>query len=177
MSEPLIYMKADRSISIPRLWAPLGKYIPEKSLTYVTGLLDRHTIFLKVTKPKKSRAGLYFFDEKKRRHVIYINGNLDKFNFLITLIHEYAHLVARVRHGRSIKPHGKEWKQSFIELMNPLIGPEIFPDDVIPYIRMHMNNPAATHFRDKALIGAISRHLSTHADLTKSATPDANRSF
>ncbi|MFN3951137.1 MAG: SprT-like domain-containing protein [Thermaurantimonas sp.] len=162
-------MSAKNPASSTSLWRPLAKYVPENSFDYVVDLLNRHTIFMKVTKPKKSRAGLYFFDEKNGRHAIYINGNMDKLNFLITLIHEYAHLVARVRYGRSIKPHGKEWKQSFQELMRPLIDPAIFPEEVLKCVKNHMNNPAASHFRDKDLMNAISRHCSRNSSPVKSS--------
>lgn len=144
----------------PSLWAPLAKYIPEKAYHYVETLLNQHTLFLKITKPKRSRAGLYFFDQKRGRHAIYINGNLDKYNFLITLIHEYAHLVARIQYGQKIKPHGPEWKSTFRELMKPLLHTDIFPPAIISHVRSHMSNPAATHFRDKELLQAIDRYLS-----------------
>ncbi|MFN4298124.1 MAG: SprT-like domain-containing protein [Thermaurantimonas sp.] len=153
-------MSAKPPVGSPSLWVPLAKYLPDKAYHYVEGLLNQHTIFLKITKPKRSRAGLYFFDEKRGRHAIYINGNLDKYNFLITLIHEYAHLVARSRYGKAIKPHGPEWKSTFRELMKPLLHTDIFPPAIITYLRSHMANPAATHFRDKALIEAIDRYIS-----------------
>lgn len=153
------------------IWTPLAKYLPEKSFPYVVDLLNRQTVLMKVTKPKKSRAGLYFYDEKKGRHTIYINGNLDKLNFLITFIHEYAHLVTRTTFGKSVKPHGKEWKQCFQQIMKPLIHPDIFPADVINYVIKHMKKPSASHFRDKDLIDAISKHFSPSDKSTKPTKP------
>lgn len=32
-----------------------------------------------------------------------------------TVVHEVCHIVARHRHGRSIKPHGREWKNLMIQ--------------------------------------------------------------
>jgi predicted SprT family Zn-dependent metalloprotease len=43
------------------------------------------------------------------KHEITVNSNLNKYKFLITLIHEISHLVAFEKFGRNIKPHGNEW--------------------------------------------------------------------
>ena len=55
---------------------------------------------------------------------ITINNDLNKYRFLITLIHEMAHLVTFKDMPRS-KPHGKEWKINFQRLMLPFLHPEI----------------------------------------------------
>ena len=49
--------------------------------------------------------------------------NLNPYRFLMTLVHEVAHLVAFQKYGRAIKPHGKEWKFTFQTLMLPFIRP------------------------------------------------------
>lgn len=132
--------------------------MPGEAFGYVEELLNREVIYLKVTRPKKSRAGLYFYDEKRCRHVIYINGNLDRYNFLITLVHEYAHLVVRRQYGKAVKPHGKEWKRVFAGLMRPLLRVEVFPEEIVKVLALHMRNPMATHFRDKDLLEVIRKH-------------------
>jgi predicted SprT family Zn-dependent metalloprotease len=45
-----------------------------------------------------------------------VNSNLNKYKFLITLIHEISHLVAFEKFGRNIKPHGNN-EYSFQRLM------------------------------------------------------------
>ena len=40
--------------------------------------------------------------------------------FLFTYIHEVAHAAVYQRWGRKPEPHGKEWKQTFSALMQPL---------------------------------------------------------
>ncbi|RCX01202.1 SprT-like domain-containing protein [Schleiferia thermophila] len=140
------------------LWGPLRRYVPKAAFGYVEELLNREVIYLKVTRPKKSRAGLYFYDEKCGRHVIYINGNLDRYNFLITLVHEYAHLVVRRQYGKAVKPHGVEWKRAFAGLMRPLLRVEVFPEEIVKLLALHMRNPMATHFRDQELLSVIKKY-------------------
>ena len=89
------------------------------------------------------------------QHQITVNVTLNKYRFLITLVHEIAHLVAFERFGRSIKPHGSEWKRTFQELMVPFIRPEIFPNQLLPLIARHFKNPKASSSTDAQLSIAL----------------------
>ena len=81
-------------------------------------------------------------------HQITVNASLNKYRFLVTTIHEIAHLVAFEKYGRSIKPHGKEWKYTFQQLMLTFIRPEIFPSSILPVIENHFRNPTASSDTD-----------------------------
>jgi hypothetical protein len=89
------------------------------------------------------------------KHEITVNSNLNKYKFLITLIHEIAHLVAFEKFGRQIKPHGNEWKYSFQQLMVPFIRPEIFPNQLLPLLARHFKNPTASSDTDATLSLAL----------------------
>lgn len=128
----------------------LEKYIPNHAVNPVFELIERHHIHLKIVNERKTRHGDY------RRlpqgiHQITVNANLNKYRFLITLIHEIAHLLAFENYGRMIKPHGLEWKKVFQNLMLPFIRPEIFPAEVLPYIARHFKNPKASSDTDAQL--------------------------
>src|SRR5690606_14316538 len=75
--------------------------------------------------------------------------------FLMTLIHEIAHFEAYQNHGRYIKPHGKEWKQTFQRLVLPLLHPQVFPNDVLPLLARHFRNPKASSDSDIKLSLAL----------------------
>jgi hypothetical protein len=92
------------------------------------------------------------------RHQITINSNLNPFKFLITLVHEIAHLRAYKEFGKQIKPHGKEWKYTFQRLMLPFINPEIFPEDLLPQVARHFRNPKASSDTDQVLALALKKH-------------------
>ena len=88
-------------------------------------------------------------------HQITVNGSLNKYRFLITTVHEIAHLVAFQKFGRYIKPHGVEWKQTFQTLMLPFIHPAIFPNNLLPLIANHFRNPKASSDTDARLSIAL----------------------
>ncbi len=88
-------------------------------------------------------------------HQITVNASLNRYKFLITLVHEVAHLVAFREYGMRIKPHGVEWKSTFRRLMLPFINPAIFPDSILPLLARHFRNPRASSDTDASLALAL----------------------
>ena len=132
----------------------LEKYIPSHAVEPVFEMIQTSHIHLKIVNERKTRHGDY------RRmpdggHQITVNANLNKYRFLITLVHEIAHLVAFEKFGRQIKPHGREWKMTFQKLMLPFIRPEIFPAELLPIIARHFRNPKASSDTDAHLSVAL----------------------
>ena len=105
---------------------------------------------LKIVNERATRHGDYRKNHDGS-HAITVNANLNKYRFLITTIHEIAHLVAFQKFGRNIKPHGIEWKQTFRLLMLPFINPSIFPNEVLPVVANHFKNPSASSDTDAIL--------------------------
>ena len=135
----------------------LLKYLPEAAASSVFDLIKTHNVHLKIVNERVTRHGDY-----KRlpngEHQITVNANLNKYRFLITTIHEIAHLVAFKKYGRFIKPHGKEWKHTFQQLMLPFIRPEIFPTKLLPLIAIHFKNPKASSDTDSRLALALKQY-------------------
>ncbi len=135
----------------------LEKYIPQASVASVFQLITSYNIYLKIVNERVTRHG----DYRKLingQHQITINSNLNKYRFLITLIHEIAHLKAFKKYGMLIKPHGKEWKHTFQQLMLPYIRPEIFPNQLLPYLAIHFKNPKASSDTDTKLSLALKHY-------------------
>lgn len=132
----------------------LAKYLPERAVDPVYDMIKRHGIYLKIVSERKTRHGDYR-RLPSGQHQITVNANLNKYRFLITLVHEIAHLVAFEGFGRRIKPHGREWKHSFRNLMLPFLNPEIFPPDLLPYLARHFRNPNASSDTDAHLSIAL----------------------
>ena len=135
----------------------LKKYIPERAAAPVFQLIKEHAVYLKIVRERVTRHGDYRRLENGQ-HQITVNVSLNKYRFLVTLIHEIAHLVAFEKYGRGIKPHGKEWKYTFRTLMLPFIRPEIFPQDLLPYLARHFKNPKASSSTDAALSIALKKY-------------------
>jgi hypothetical protein len=132
----------------------LEPYLPEHALDTVFELIKLYGVNLKIVNERVTRHGDYRRDAHGL-HVITVNANLNKYRFLITLIHEIAHLAAFEKYGRHIKPHGDEWKLTFQRLMIPLIRPEIFPSQLLPMLARHFRNPKASSDTDATLSLAL----------------------
>ncbi|OUR99371.1 sprT domain-containing protein [Flavobacteriales bacterium 33_180_T64] len=132
----------------------LQEYIPQNAILKIIELLDHDNLIVKIKSERKTRHGDY-----KRlpngRHQITVNSNLNSFRFLITLVHEIAHFEAYNSFGRTIKPHGIEWKRTFQRLMLPFLNPEIFPSELLPLLAQHFKNPKASSDTDLQLAYAL----------------------
>lgn len=132
----------------------LKKYLPERAVEPLFGLIKENNIHLKIVNERKTRHG----DYRKMpagNHQITVNANLNSYRFLITLIHEIAHLMAFEKYGRYIKPHGIKWKHTFQQLMLPFINPAVFPSDLLPLLARHFKNPSASSDTDALLSIAL----------------------
>ena len=132
----------------------LHRYIPEQAIPKVMELLAHDKLDFIVKKERKTRHGDYR-KLQNGRHLITVNANLNRYRFLITLIHEIAHFEAFQKFGRFIKPHGKEWKYTFQYLMLPFMNPDVFPMELLPLLAKHFKNPKATSDTDHVLALAL----------------------
>jgi SprT protein len=132
----------------------LSKYLPEHAVDNCFELIKANQVHLKIVNDRVTRHGDYR-KGLSGKHEITVNTSLNKYRFLITLIHEIAHLVAFEKYGRNIKPHGDEWKMTFQRLMVPFIRPEIFPSQLLPLLARHFRNPKASSDTDATLSLAL----------------------
>lgn len=143
----------------------LTKYLPERAVDPCLQLIKESGVNLKIVNKRVTRHGDY------RRlpnglHQITINATLNKYRFLITLVHEIAHLAAFTKYGRQIKPHGLEWKRTFQYLMLPFLRPEIFPSVLLPHLAKHFRNPKASSDTDAVLSLALKKFDFQATDMT-----------
>jgi len=131
----------------------LNKYIPQQSVELVNNLIEIHPFTLTIKNNRKTKHG----DFKTSLNGIYkisINNDLNNYRFLITLVHEIAHLVTYKKYGNT-KPHGLLWKQTFKRLMLPFLTDKIFPPDVLAPLANYLINPKARTDADLALSLAL----------------------
>ncbi len=132
----------------------LARYVPEHAVEALFELIRMYGVHLKIVNERVTRHGDYHRDASGY-HRITVNASLNKYRFLITLVHEIAHLAAFEKFGRNIKPHGDEWKATFQKLMVPFIRPEIFPNQLLPLLARHFRNPKASSDTDATLSLAL----------------------
>ncbi|MFT5156264.1 MAG: SprT protein [Bacteroidia bacterium] len=129
----------------------LVKYIPTEAAEGVYDYLKTHRVHLKIKKPRLTKLGDYRQPFKDKGHRISVNNDLNKFAFLITLVHEMAHLETFTQHQNRKQPHGAEWKTNFKLLIAPFIELGIFPTNVLNALTKYMKNPAASSCVDVGL--------------------------
>lgn len=136
----------------------LNRYIPAPAVPLISDWIYHFNFKLKIKKSRQSRYGDYHPPVNGRNHQITINNDLNPYAFLLTLVHEIAHLLCFERFGNRVKPHGQEWKDCYKELMRPFMRLDIFPEDVRSAIIGYMQDPAASSCSDDQLMRVLKRY-------------------
>lgn len=141
-----------------RFKSAVQKFLPESSIHYCYTLWQQHDFTFKIKNKRASKLGDYRFDPKLKRHTITVNNDLNPYSFLITYIHEVAHLVTFNEYKRRVKPHGQEWKNNFRQLMLPVMTDQVFPDKVLRKLAQYLRNPKASSCNDHQLMSALQEY-------------------
>lgn len=136
----------------------LHKYIPEKAVPVISEWIFKYDFKLRIKKSRSTKYGDYRPPIKGENHLITINYDMNKYAFLITLVHEIAHLSNFNQHRDRVKPHGEEWKMHYKILMQQFLIPDIFPPDVISALVNYMSNPAASSCSDINLLRVLKKY-------------------
>ena len=139
-------------------FSALQKYLPDGSYEPVLAYIYEYKIQLTIARSRQSVLGDYRHAHQGKGHRISVNGDLNKYSFLVTLLHEIAHLITFEKHGRKVQPHGQEWKQFFGNLLANFIGKNIFPDDVEKALNKSIKNPAASSCGDEKLLRVLKKY-------------------
>lgn len=146
---------------MPKIESPLHQlqnYLPEGSYDDVSFYLLEYKVHLTVTRERITKLGDYRSKHLDKNHRISVNGNLNKYSFLITLLHELAHLLAYERHGGRIQAHGGEWKKEFGNILARFISKKIFPGDIEAELLRTLKNPAASSCAEVPLLRILKRY-------------------
>jgi len=115
---------------------------------------------IKISAERSSKLGDYRSPFGKNKfHRISVNRTLNKYAFLITFTHEFAHLLCFEKHRNRVDPHGKQWKQIYKGLLFELLESKIFPADIeVELTRTILGNVYASSTSEKELTKALSVH-------------------
>jgi len=146
---------------MPKKEAPLDhlqRFIPPDTYEAVLQYLQHYKVHLTVARERKSVLGDYRHRTNFANHRISVNGNLNKFSFLITLLHELAHLLTFERFGNHVLSHGKEWKAVYGMLLKQFVDNKVFPADIHTELLSSLRNPAATSCAEDGLIRVLRKY-------------------
>ncbi|MFA9205892.1 MAG: SprT-like domain-containing protein [Burkholderiaceae bacterium] len=136
----------------------LNTYLPAGAFDPVIQLINHYKVYLTVTRERKSVLGDYRHAVLGTNHKKTVNGNLNQYEFLITLLHELAHLLCFEQYRNRVEAHGKEWKTIYGQLLAQFIQLQIFPDDIRGSLQKTLLNPAATANGETALLLVLRKY-------------------
>jgi predicted SprT family Zn-dependent metalloprotease len=149
-------------MTLENLRAGLVNYVPEPALDHCVKWIAEFRFHLRITRGRHSKYGDYRPPKNGKGHIITVNHDLNKYAFLITYVHEVAHLATFLRTKTLRDPHGPEWKKEFKSLIVPLLNSQVFPEDLLPHVCNYINNPAATSCTDVNLLRALKKYNHDH---------------
>ena len=136
----------------------LEKYLPPDAAPLIGRWIDYFKCEFKISRNRGSKFGDYRSPYGGKGHRISVNYDLNPYAFLVTTVHEFAHLHTWNEHKQKAKPHGTEWKANFKKMMQPFFEKDIFPSDVKDAITSYLNNPAASSCSDLNLYRSLRKY-------------------
>ena len=119
-----------------RYRAILRNHLPEQAVGWVYDYLDRHKVHFHITRGRRSKYGDYRWPQPRHTfHEISVNGDLNRYLFLLVFLHEAAHLETHLKYS-SVLPHGHEWQAEYARLVGSMSW--CFPDEVRPLLARYV---------------------------------------
>lgn len=136
----------------------LAKFLPANTAEEVIDYMHTYKIHLSIKKERRRILGDYRPAHNGKPHRISINGNLNAYHFLITFLHELAHLLTYLSHQGRVNPHGQEWKSVFKLLLKRFQDKKVFPKDIERALDQSMSNLAASTCSDPDLYKVLRQY-------------------
>lgn len=133
----------------------LKLYLPPGTFEEVIYFLQHYRVHLTITRRRQSILGDYRHAVEGKTHRISVNGNLNPYSFLITLLHELAHLFTYEQFGHRVQAHGREWKNEFSKILARFLLKKVFPADIEKALMNTLQNPAASSCGDENLLRVL----------------------
>jgi len=152
---------------MPKKEVPIGQlqnYLPPGTYEPVLSYLRQYKVHLTVARERKSVLGDYRHSTHHANHRISVNGNLNPYSFLITLLHELAHLLTFEQFGNHVLSHGREWKAIYVKILDQFLQHQVFPGDIETELLRSLKNPAATTCAEDGLLRVLRKHDSKESD-------------
>jgi hypothetical protein len=146
---------------MPKKEAPLtylDNYLPPGASEKLLEYLHRYQVHLTITRSRKSILGDYRHATGVDNHRISVNGSLNKFAFLITLIHEIGHLITFQQYGNLVYSHGREWKLAYRKVLEDFLHLKLFPPDLHHALVKSLHNLPASSCSDVNLTRVLKNY-------------------
>ena len=155
-------VQLESSVRLLPDYETVRKHLPPRAWKYVLDLLHEHPVLVRVVPHRATKLG----DYRPPRlgdcwHRITVNEDLNMYAFLVTLLHELAHLRVTAIHTtgtKKHKPHVVEWKKEFAAVVGPVIEESMVPRDLCVALAATLQRPRAATCSDRLLTLALSQY-------------------
>lgn len=131
--------------------------VPAAALDYCKQLWQQYQFRFRLRKTRVTKIGDFTFRHGHTPRIT-VNQELHPYLFLITYLHEVAHLQVHHEFGNRVEGHGEEWKGAFRKMIEPVLNENIFPKDLLLALQAHMEDPRATTYSDPELMNVLRRY-------------------
>ena len=137
----------------------LHPYLPDNSAAIIAEWINQLELKVVLWNHRKTKLGDF---RAPRGNIGYasisVNESLNPYSFLITIVHEIAHAAVYKAFGRSVKPHGAEWKKEYQSRLLVFLNNRVFPEDLEGEIAHHLINPKASSSAEVGLVKALRKY-------------------
>jgi len=137
---------------------PLRGHVPAAAWPVVLNWLRRNPVQVRIAKPRTTKLGDFRSATRSQPHRVSVNADLNKYAFLVTLVHEFAHYSTHVKTRRWTAPHGAVWKSEYHRLMRPFMSRDVFPADVLKALEGHLHDAPASSCTDVHLMRVLRKY-------------------
>lgn len=145
----------------------IRQHLPHAAWRYVHDLLRECPVEVRVVPHRATKLGDHRPPSRNEPwHRITMNEDLNEYAFLVTLLHEVAHLRVSTKRkegakrGEGVKreqPHGRGWQREFAAVIDPVIEGSMVPRELAVALTASLQRPRAATCSDRKLLLALSR--------------------
>ncbi len=154
-----------------RFLETLKRFVPENFAPYLTDEILAGKVVFKIVSGRKSKLGDFRSNPEGGLPTITVNGDLNPYSFLITSLHELAHLHTFQRYGNRVQPHGEEWKNAFRKLLLPVLDSKELPKSLENALWRTFTVTKASSCSDIHLTRELRKYDKNEAGLTLEEIP------
>ena len=136
----------------------LSRFSPKEFNKYLAKLIYEARVKFKIVPGRKTKLGDFRYSDLSSKPTITVNGDLNPYSFLITSLHEIAHLNTFRKYGNSVQAHGIEWKNAFRNLLEPVLTSKSLPEDIEKALWKSFVNTKASSCSDLALSRVLKKY-------------------
>jgi SprT protein len=149
----------------PELRSKLASKLPAPAVDEAISTLIQSKCKFSFSSSRKTKLGDFRPGRGLSRPTITVNADLAPPLFLLTFIHELAHVQVYDHYSSRIAPHGEEWKETYRSLLRPFLRVEIFGDRLSEVLEHYREAPASWSNRH-SLSNLISKDEKEHTGET-----------